>query len=81
MLDTPQVKGLGKSQENLAHTFGLTAEKHHMNGALWREANKLSTAGSRSARKRVIDDVVQNKQLRAHLLERGLLRPPTMWAP
>lgn len=80
-MDIPRVKGLGKSQENLATTFGLSAEKHHMCGATWRVANSLSPEGRESARKRVTDDVVQHKQLRADLVARGLLRSPSMWRP
>jgi DNA polymerase elongation subunit (family B) len=75
------VKGLGKSQENLAATFGLSAEKHHMNGASWRVANSLSELGREGTRKRVMADVVQHKQLRAELLDRGLLKPPRRWSP
>lgn len=81
MLDLPQVKGLGKSQENLAVTFGVDAAKHHMTGAQWRVANALDPAGRAASRKRVVDDVIQNKQLRSMLLERGLLRAPTTWGP
>lgn len=75
------IKGLGKSQENLATTFGLAAEKHHMCGAAWRVANTLSAAGQAGTRKRVTDDVVQHKQLRAELLDRGLLKSPMTWRP
>jgi hypothetical protein len=80
-MDIAKVKGLGKSQENLSTEFKVSAGKHHMNGSLWREANKLSTEGQAIARKRVIDDVLQHKQLRVELLERGLLKPPKRWAP
>lgn len=81
MLDLPKVKGLGKSQENLSDTFGLTAEKHHMGGARWRQANTLDPAGRAGARKRVVDDVIQNKELRTTLIERGLLGTPKTWRP
>lgn len=81
MADMPQIKGLGKSQENLSVTFDLSAEKHHMTGAQWRVANALDPAGRAGARKRCVDDVLQNKQLRALLLDRALLKPPQMWRP
>lgn len=81
MLDMVKVKGLGKSQENLATMLGLAAEKHHMTGASWRVANTLSPDGREGARKRVVDDVLQNKQLRAALLARGLLSQPKRWKP
>lgn len=81
MIDLPKVSGLGKSQENLSETLGVPAEKHHMNGARWRVANSLDRAGREGTRTRVVSDVVQNKQLRAVLLERGLLKPPVRWKP
>lgn len=81
MLCLPAVKGLGKSQENLAATFGLAEEKHHMNGSKWRVANDLSEAGREGTRTRVIADVIQNKALRAELIDRGLLKAPRMWRP
>jgi len=79
--DLIQVKGLGASQENLSLTFGLTAEKHHMAGALWRVANSLNAEGREGTRARVVADVVQHKELRVELIARGLLKPPSMWRP
>lgn len=79
--DLPRVKGLGKSQENLSLTFGGDAAKHHMAGAEWRQANYLDPAGRAQARKRVTDDVVQHKELRALLVDRGLLKAPRVWRP
>ena len=81
MLDFPQVNGLGKSQENLSETLGVPAPKHHMNGARWRVANTLDKAGREGTRTRVVCDVEQNLQLRAVMLDRGLLKPPKSWAP
>jgi hypothetical protein len=78
---TAKVKGLGKSQENLATTFGLAAEKHHMCGASWRVANALTPEGQAGTRKRVIDDVIQHKALREELLRRGMLKTPKLWRP
>lgn len=80
-MDVVAVKGLGKSQENLAVTFGLAAEKHHMSGADWRVANSLTRAGREGTRQRVCSDVIQHKQLRLELLYRGMLKPPRAWAP
>lgn len=79
--DLPRVKGLGKSQDNLSLTFGTGANKHHMAGAQWRAANMLDPTGRASARKRVVDDVIQHKELRAELIRRGLLRSPKVWHP
>lgn len=79
--DLTSVKALGKSQDNLAVTFGLSSAKHHMTGADWRRANALTPTGERLTRKRVVDDVIQHKELRAELIERGLLKTPRMWRP
>ncbi len=79
--DLVSMRGLGQSQENLASTFGLDAGKRHMNGASWRVANTLSPAGREGTRLRVVDDVIQHKQLRPALIERGLLKPPKSWHP
>jgi hypothetical protein len=80
-MDLPSVKGLGKSQQNLSETFGLAAEKHSMSGSAWRVANALTPEGQAGTRTRVVSDVLQHKQLRAELLERGLLRAPRLWRP
>jgi hypothetical protein len=79
--DVYAVKDLGKSQENLAITFGVGADKHHMTGAQWRVANGLTPEGRAGTRKRVVDDVLQHKQLRQELLDRGLLKAPKRWRP
>lgn len=79
--DMTAIKGLGKSQDNLADTFGLDHVKHHMSGARWRLANTLSEEGAEMTKKRVVDDVRQHMELRAAMLERGLLRTPRVWSP
>lgn len=79
--DLKRFNGLGQSQENLAATFGLLEEKHHMTGALWRQANTLTKEGMAGTRKRVVDDVAQHIALREELINRGLLSPPRMWYP
>lgn len=79
--DMTKIKGLGKSQENLAVTLDLAADKHHMTGAQWRVANALTREGQAGTRKRVVDDVLQHKQLRQELLDRGWLKSPQMWCP
>jgi hypothetical protein len=79
--DLVSVKSLGKSQDNLAMTFDLAEEKHHMTGADWREANSLSPEGTEATLVRVISDVIQHKALTARLLEEGLLSAPRIWYP
>lgn len=77
----PKLRGLGASQENLSLTLGVSADKHHMAGADWRVANTLSKQGREGTRKRVVDDVIQHKQLREELISRGLLKAPKVWRP
>jgi hypothetical protein len=79
--DMTKVLGLGKSQDNLADTFGLEHVKHHMSGARWRRANSLSEEGAEMTLKRVVDDVRQHMELREAMLKRGLLRTPRVWSP
>ena len=80
-LDLTRFKDLPASQENLAELLGLRYGKEHMNQQEWREANRLSPAGIEETRRRVIGDVQQHKSLRATLMERGWLKPPSMWRP
>ena len=77
--DLIKAKGMGLSQENLSLEFGLTAEKHGMAGALWRRANSLAKGGREEALKRVVSDVVQNKELYEELKRRGMLKPASIW--
>jgi len=74
-------KYLSASQESLAGMFGLPEAKHHMSNPEWREANRLTPEGIEKTRKRVIDDVIQHKALRARLVELGALKPPRVWQP
>lgn len=76
-----RTKDLSKSQENLASMFGMAEAKHHMTQSEWRTANRLTGAGLKAARKRVVDDVIQHKALRAELIRRELLGPPQVWRP
>lgn len=79
--DLPKRKDLSVSQENLAAMFDLPEPKHHMTQTEWRKANRLTAEGIASARKRVVDDVIQHKALREELLRRDLLGPPRTWSP
>ena len=80
-LDLMKMQGLSKSQENLAALLGLKHPKVNMNQALWREANRLTPEGIAHTRKRVVGDVKQHIEMRARLLELGMLGPPKLWAP
>jgi hypothetical protein len=72
-------KGISRSQESLAAMLGLECPKVHMTQADWREANRLTPAGLARRRERVVGDVRQNIELRAEMLKRGWLGPPTLW--
>lgn len=69
------------SQENLSAMLGLVAPKVKMNTVLWREANRLTSAGLKLSAKRAIGDVVQHMALRRELVKRDLLGPPKAWRP
>lgn len=79
--DLARRKDLSASQENLAALFGLPEPKHHMTQSEWRLANRLSPQGMAASRKRVVDDVVQHKAVRAELIRRSLLHSPRIWRP
>jgi len=74
-------QGISKSQENLGAMMGLDAPKVSMNVPKWREANRLTKAGLELTSKRVAGDVIQNTELHAVLLKRGLLSTPSVWQP
>jgi len=74
-------QGISKSQENLSAMLGIAAPKVQMNVPKWREANRLTEAGLRLTKERVVGDVVQNMALHAELVKRGLLDVPKVWTP
>ncbi len=78
-LDLVKVKHLAVSQEALGAMLGIEAPKVGMNQVTWREANRLTPAGIKLTKERVVGDVVQHKLMRAELLRLGLLRVPRMW--
>jgi hypothetical protein len=67
------------SLENLAALYGLPGEKLRMAQADWEAANRLDDHGVTLARQRVTSDVMLQADLRALLVNRGLLGPPRMW--
>lgn len=80
-MDLIKTKYLSCSQESLAGMFELVEHKHHMSQPEWRKANRLSSEGIEATKKRVIDDVIQHKALRAKLVEIGALKSAKMWTP
>ena len=73
--------GVSASQESLAAMLGVPAPKVHMTQADWREGNRLTAKGLEATKKRVVGDVKQHMLMRKALIERGWLRPPSMWRP
>ena len=73
------LKGISKSQESLGAMFRLDAPKVQMNQSKWRAANRLTPEGLAEVRQRVTGDVRQHIELRQTLLDRHLLRPPSLW--
>lgn len=80
-MDLYRWKDLPQSQEYLSAMFGLSRPKHHMSQHEWREANRLTPSGIELTKQRVVKDVQQHKQLRAHLIGAGALGPPQLWSP
>jgi hypothetical protein len=80
-LDLLRRKDLSASQENLAAMLGLPAEKQHLSGAEWREANRLTKKGLEITRRRVTQDVRQHMALRQRLIELDYLGPMRVWTP
>lgn len=77
--DLVRFSGLSKSQESLGAMLGLRHPKVGMTQADWRSANRLEAGGIERTRRRVTGDVRQHVELRAALLDRGLLTPPRRW--
>lgn len=80
-LDLVRFSELAKSQEALGAMLGLEHPKVGMSQSDWREANRLTPSGILRTRERVVGDVEQHVELRAALLERGLLGAPRWWHP
>lgn len=79
-LDLVRGQGLSKSQANLGAMFELHHPKVPMNTALWAEANMLLPDGIEATKRRVVGDVRQHVELRATMLERGLLAAASPWS-
>ena len=59
--------------------LGVKSSKEHMTQRDWRTANRLLPKGLERTKTRVVNDVIQHKQLRERLIEEGYLRPPRVW--
>ena len=61
--------------------YGTPLLKQHMSQKDWREANRLTPEGIEKTRQRVASDVFGHMQLRLAMLDRGMLRGPSVWNP
>jgi len=80
-LDAFKRTGISMSQENLGAMFELEHPKYPMNTAKWAEANMLLPAGIKLTKIRAVSDVEQHEELRAKMLELGVLSAPRLWSP
>lgn len=79
--DLVRFSAIPKNQEFLEAMLGTTVQKFNMTQYDWRAANRFSEAGVAKTIKRVTSDVKGHMQMRAELIDRGLLRAPRMWRP
>lgn len=77
--DLVRFSGMSKSQEAIGAMLGLKHPKIGMTQDDWRSANRLEPEGIERTRRRVVGDVRQHVEMRAALLERGMLGPPRRW--
>ncbi len=72
-----------RSMENMGDMFGLVDGKHHMNNTTWKRANTLDAEHVAVTIERVTSDVRMHVQLRAAMVEAGLLDPAmgSAWSP
>lgn len=74
-----KVKGLKKSQDDLSIMVGSRLRKQTMNWEQWDRAYEEEGWGEVISR--CESDVRQHKVLWQRLRDRGLLKPPVVWAP
>jgi hypothetical protein len=78
--DLVRGQGISKSQENLGAMFELAHPKVGMNTSKWAAGNMLLPHGIAETKKRVVGDVRQHVELRATMIERGVLGPAKVWS-
>jgi len=75
----PRSKGFKKGQDNMSTLLKVPLPKKALNWQEWHDAYAEPDLGT--VRERVVGDVMQHKQLRAEMLERGWLQAPRVWRP
>lgn len=79
-LDMYKRAGQPATLEHLAAMLEVTGEKYGMSQMMWRKANRLDDPQwVEYAKKRVSSDVALQMEVRDAMLERGLLKSPSMW--
>lgn len=79
-LDFVRAQGISKSLENLGAMFELKHPKVPMNTGSWARANMLLPDGIAATKKRVVGDVREHVELRARMLELGVLGAAKPWS-
>lgn len=72
-----RTKGLKKGQDNLGRMLRLDDEKLALDWQAWQDA--YDEKDWQTIRDRAESDVLMHKEMRAVLLERGILREPFTW--
>jgi DNA polymerase elongation subunit (family B) len=75
----PKAKGFKKGQDNLAGLLGTYERKLALDWQQWEDA--YAEPGWPVVKDRARSDVIMHKEMRALLLERGLLKPAVVWHP
>lgn len=82
-----KAKGYKKGQETIAANLEIPSKKQSMDWQAWDDAYQWDDliAGKRVSWKlvksRARSDVIQHKQMRQELIDKGYMRVPTMWKP
>lgn len=69
------------TQEYLLEVLDIPVSKFNMTQKKWRSANRLTREGLELTAKRVSSDVQGHILMRAEMLRRGMLKPPSVWNP
>jgi DNA polymerase elongation subunit (family B) len=75
----PKTKGFKKGQDNISGLLGTTNKKQAMTWQEWEDAYRQG--GWKEIISRCKSDVLQHKEMRQEMLERGWLRGPVTWRP
>ena len=73
----PKSKGFKKGQDVMSVLLGVPLPKKSLNYQEWQDA--YAEPDMATVRERVVGDVLQHKQLRLRMMERGWLEAPRMW--